>query len=159
MPVEVQKLISTWYIRLVPRHTINVLLSNNDPNWKLDGLTRVVITTHTDGSQEIEKCSYLCNEGYDAENIILHEIGHAVSYEYSLIKENGICASATEEFVNIYNEEVGNVVGVLQANVRNNDEYFAECFRQYFCSPQNLARCPKTISYIQKVLADISKVN
>jgi hypothetical protein len=27
MPVEVQKLLSTWYIRLVPRHTINVLLS------------------------------------------------------------------------------------------------------------------------------------
>ena len=90
--------------------------------------------------------------------VVLHEIGHFVSCSFQ--KVNGENLTQTKEWRGIYNSEKSKYVSetgfeeikdVYAATSPN--EFFAECFQQYYLIPDTLAKnCPKAYSFIQRTM-------
>lgn len=90
--------------------------------------------------------------------VVLHEIGHFVSCSFQ--KVNGANLTQTKEWRGIYNSEKSKYVSetgfeeikdVYAATSPN--EFFAECFQQYYLIPGTLAKnCPKAYSFIQRTM-------
>ena len=90
--------------------------------------------------------------------VVLHEIGHFVSCSFQ--KVNGENLTQTKEWRGIYNSEKSEYVSetsfeeikdVYAATSPN--EFFAECFQQYYLIPDTLAKnCPKAYSFVQRTM-------
>lgn len=90
--------------------------------------------------------------------VVLHEIGHFVSCSFQ--KVNGENLTQTKEWRGIYNSEKSKYVSetgfeeikdVYAATSPN--EFFAECFQQYYLIPDTLAKnCPKAYSFVQRTM-------
>lgn len=90
--------------------------------------------------------------------VVLHEIGHFVSCSFQ--KVNGENLTQTKEWRGIYNSEKSKYVSetgfeeikdVYAATSPN--EFFAECFQQYYLAPNTLAKnCPKAYSFVQRTM-------
>ena len=102
-----------------------------------------------------ERKIVVCNTSADT---VIHEIGHFVSCSFQ--KVNGINLTQTEEWQRIYNEEknkfydesdfttAGDTYAATSAN-----EFFAECFSQYYLVPKTLAKnCPKAYKFVQRTV-------
>ena len=100
-----------------------------------------------------EKQIYLENR-LSAINIsMIHEVGHAVD----LTKQ---CLSKKQDFIKIYNEEVGNYVNLENKNMDhiNGDsmEYFAEAFNQTILYDKRYEKhAQKTYDYMQNLIKNI----
>lgn len=97
--------------------------------------------------------------------VVLHEIGHFVSCSFQ--KVNGENLTQTKEWRGIYNSEKSKYVSetgfeeikdVYAATSPN--EFFAECFQQYYLIPDTLAKnCPKAYSFVQRTMTkDFSQI-
>lgn len=97
--------------------------------------------------------------------VVLHEIGHFVSCSFQ--KVNGENLTQTKEWRGIYNSEKSKYVSetgfeeikdVYAATSPN--EFFAECFQQYYLIPGTLAKnCPKAYSFVQRTMTkDFSQI-
>lgn len=90
--------------------------------------------------------------------VVLHEIGHFVSCSFQEV--NGENLIQTKEWRGIYNSEKSKYVSetgfeeikdVYAATSPN--EFFAECFQQYYLAPNTLAKnCPKAYSFVQRTM-------
>lgn len=90
--------------------------------------------------------------------VVLHEIGHFVSCSFQEV--NGENLIQTKEWRGIYNSEKSKYVSetgfeeikdVYAATSPN--EFFAECFQQYYLMPDTLAKnCPKAYSFVQRTM-------
>lgn len=86
------------------------------------------------------------NTGY-----LLHEIGHYVSFITGF-------KDSTAEFKSIYAKEKSKYTGSNKAYVtQNNEEYFAESFRDYYTNKNALKSArPDTYAYIEKCIAAVT---
>ena len=86
------------------------------------------------------------NRGY-----LLHELGHYVSFITGF-------KDSTAEFKNIYKSEAAKFTGTNKAYVtQNNEEYFAESFRDFYTRPAELKSArPATYNYIVKCINSIT---
>lgn len=90
--------------------------------------------------------------------VVLHEIGHFVSCSFQKVKGENL--TQTKEWRGIYNSEKSKYVSetgfeeikdVYAATSPN--EFFAECFQQYYLAPNTLAKnCPKAYSFVQRTM-------
>lgn len=90
--------------------------------------------------------------------VVLHEIGHFVSCSFQKVKGENL--TQTKEWRGIYNSEKSKYVSetgfeeikdVYAATSPN--EFFAECFQQYYLIPDTLAKnCPKAYSFVQRTM-------
>ena len=90
--------------------------------------------------------------------VVLHEIGHFVSCSFQKVKGENL--TQTKEWKEIYNSEKGKFVSktgfeevkeIYAATSPN--EFFAECFQQYYLAPSTLAKnCPKAYSFVQRTM-------
>lgn len=97
--------------------------------------------------------------------IVIHEVGHFVSCSFQMV--NGKNLTQTKEWKKIYKsekrkyvseagfEQVEDVYAATSAN-----EFFAECFQQYYLAPRTLAKnCPKAYKFIKRtVQIDFPKI-
>ena len=85
--------------------------------------------------------------------IVIHEVGHFVSCSFQMV--NGENLTQTKEWKKIYKSEKRKYVSeagfeqtedVYAATSAN--EFFAECFQQYYLAPGTLAKnCPKAYKF------------
>ena len=82
---------------------------------------------------------------------MFHELGHLVDYIEGI--------SSSDDFINIYNEEVNNFQLTeeysvncfkIHTNIENTEEYFATAFSSYMSNKEDLLNlCPKTYDVIR----------
>ena len=90
--------------------------------------------------------------------VVLHEIGHFVSCSFQKVKGENL--TQTKEWREIYYAEKGKFVSktgfeevkeIYAATSPN--EFFAECFQQYYLAPSTLAKnCPKAYNFVQRTM-------
>ena len=83
---------------------------------------------------------------------MFHEIGHIVDDEH--IEMIHHLASDSPEFQQIFLEEAPLAV-MRPYNKTNTQEYFAESFCLLYTNPAALAACPKTVTFIQTIIAGL----
>ncbi|MFC0616115.1 anthrax toxin lethal factor-related metalloendopeptidase [Enterococcus faecalis] len=90
-----------------------------------------------------------------AHNTIIHEIGHAFDTYYGNIAGNtNGWISNSSTFKNIYDKEFDKLTDYGK---ESSLEFFAEAFRLYHVSPDDLKKAPETYEYINKLIKDIIK--
>lgn len=90
--------------------------------------------------------------------VVLHEIGHFVSCSFQKVKRENL--TQTKEWREIYYAEKGKFVsktGFEEAKeiyaATSPNEFFAECFQQYYLAPSTLAKnCPKAYNFVQRTM-------
>ncbi len=92
---------------------------------------------------------------------LLHEMGHFVD------EENGYRKSDTQEFINIFYEEVNNFTKTeeykidnlgISTNIATPLEYYATAFSCFISYPSNLQSiCPRTYDYFNRLMINYEK--
>lgn len=90
--------------------------------------------------------------------IVIHEVGHFVSCSFQMV--NGKNLTQTKEWKKIYKSEKRKYVseaGFEQTEdvyaATSVNEFFAECFQQYYLAPRTLAKnCPKAYTFIKRTV-------
>ena len=84
-------------------------------------------------------------------DVIYHELGHFVGWLAGNV-------DTSSEFTAIYNKEKGALSSAnYQYYTKSSAEYFAESYREYILTPQNLkSKRPQTYAFIQKSLNKIT---
>ena len=97
--------------------------------------------------------------------VVLHEVGHFISCSFQ--KVNGTNLTQTKEWQNIYENEryqfsdetsfsqVGDTYAATNAN-----EFFAECFQQFYIAPKTLRKhCPQAYRFVERTMeTDFPKI-
>ena len=93
-----------------------------------------------------------------ARDTVLHEIGHFVD------EESGYKKSDTQEFINIFYNEVENFINTseysidnygIRTNISTPLEYFATSFSCFISYPNELKKyCPMTYGYYSRIMQD-----
>lgn len=91
----------------------------------------------------------------------VHELGHFIDHTF------GFGLSNSNEFYNIYQEELENYMNTIEynngnlkiyANINTTSEYFASAYACYILYPDNLKElCPNTYTYIDNIMNEINK--
>ncbi|NBJ47155.1 hypothetical protein C6N01_13155 [Enterococcus faecalis] len=90
-----------------------------------------------------------------AHNTIIHEVGHAFDTYYgSIVGNTNGWISNSSIFQKIYDEEFDKLTVYGR---ENSFEFFAEAFRLYHVSPDELKKAPKTYEYINELINNIIK--
>lgn len=102
---------------------------------------------------DVETNSIQVNYSAEAQSSVIHEMGHYLD------KISG-WTSGTAEFETCWREEVGELRSfhnTHQDNIATAKEFFAECFKLYIASAEELLdHCPKTYSYIESCVLNAS---
>lgn len=86
------------------------------------------------------------------ETSTLHEVGHAIDYEMNWI-------SSGEEFRSIYISEKAQFFIQDSHDLKDESEYFAEAFQQYFLNGNTMkATTPRTYSFIENIVVNFGEV-
>lgn len=94
-------------------------------------LSRIIMIQYTDDKNEIA-------------NVILHEIGHAMNYEYGF-------ACASKEFSDIYRNEIDKIKIDDYCKV-SKEEYFPELFKEYLLKDSLASQSVKANDYYKKLI-------
>ena len=122
----------------------NVLLTNKDIkdtyyNGQVEGRVSGLIKFDT-------KITYIYASRYDVRNSLIHEFGHYLDWCCSWV-------SRSEEFLDIYNLEKGNLVDLWSDDghdISIEYEYFAESFSRYVLyGDKFIEECPMTYEFIK----------
>lgn len=113
--------------------------------------------SHTiSGIHDLEKRKIIVSN--TSATVVLHEIGHFVSCSFQ--KVNGVNLTQTTEWQKIYRSEKSkfwqmnsfNKIGDTYA-ATNANEFFAECFQQFYLVPQILKRhCPQAYRFVERTM-------
>ena len=108
------------------------------------------------GIHDIEKRRIIVSN--NSATVVLHEVGHFVSCSFQ--KVNGINLTQTAEWQEIYKKErdkfwqensfsqAGDTYAATSAN-----EFFAECFQQYYLAPKTLQKhCPQAYRFVERTM-------